>query len=269
MGHTPNALPQDFEQMDSVYYKLDNPSNPKELQISAPKGNDFFVRGVTSLRVIGISEDRFTTRNIQTGAETTWTRETTHRYFLAFVAKTGTPPQGGPAFVMWTMMDGRETRVEPLGVHVADDENGKPQPVFGPIPQHLYDQIREPNEEEKKRGQQETVIMRFELTGRDFKKTYKVFEAWDKLVKERNLPASDHSINVMNLIEQAANSLEPCGENIKLQKLDRIATDEITAKYKPSQRPLEYIRVMRQRNMEIHVPDRFFPWAWRPTVQLN
>ena len=268
MGHAPNALPQDFEQMDSVNYKLDSPSKPKMIEFTTGKGNDFFLTGLTLLNVLEYKEDSFSTRNIASGEELRWERVQTHRYFITFVGRGRPEQQGGLAFVMWTMMDGRETKDEPLGAHVATGDDGSRQPVFGLIPTTIYDQIREQTEEEKAQAKEETVVLRFELTGRDFKKTHIVFEAWDKLLKDRKLPAVDAYINAMDLITQAANTLEPCGQNVTLQKLDRAAIDDINAKYKPSLRPLEYIKTIRQRNIEMHVPDRLLPRGWRPTVQF-
>jgi hypothetical protein len=269
MGHAPNALPEDFEQMDSVNYKLDSPSKPRMLELTTGKGNDLFPTGLTLLDILEYKEDSFSTRNVASGEELRWERIQTHMHFITFVARRTPSQQGGLAFVMWTMMDGRETRIEPIGAYPSNADDGNPHPIFGLIPAAIYDQIREQTEEERARAKEETVVLRFELTGRDFKKTHVVFEAWDKLVKDRKLPAGDAYINAMDLITQTANAIEPCGQNVTLQKLNRAALDEINAKYKPSLRPLEYIKAMRQRNIEMHVPDRLFPWNWRPTVQFS
>jgi hypothetical protein len=258
MGHTPNALPQDFEQLDSVGYKLDDPSNPKVLNITTGRGNDFFAKGTTTLKILELGEDTFTTLNAKGGEPTTWTREQSQKYFIAFVAQSG----AGPAFVMWTMMDGRENRIEPLGVHSVASDDGTARPVFGPIPPAVYDQIKEQTEEEKARAPQENIILRFELTVSQYEKTHEVFEAWEKLIKDGKLPAEDPYANAMALITQAVNSLEPCG-NFKLQRVESNAV----AQYEPKQRAREYIKLLKSKNFELHLPDRYFPWNWRPIVQ--
>jgi hypothetical protein len=268
LGYSPNALPQEFETVESVQYKLDRPSNPRAIEFTAIRGNDAFVKGVTRLKILEYSDDRFTTRNVETGEERTWIREQTHKYFLAFAARSGTDPSGGPAFAMWTMMDGRLTKVDALGVQIAKDAEGKSLPVFGPIPAEIYDETREQSEEEKRTAKEEIVIMRFELTRREFEKAHKVFETWDRLVKTRTVPAIDPYLNAMDFIKEAADRLEPCGENVKLKKLDRNATDEIIKKNQPSHRTLEFIKALKQKNLELHVPDKLFPWGWRPMLQL-
>jgi hypothetical protein len=263
MGHTPNAIPQDFEQIDSVNYRLDDPSNPKVITITTRRGNDFFLTGTTLLKILDLGEDTFTTLNTRSGEQTTWTREESQKHYIAFIAQSG----AGPAFVMWTMMDGRENRIEPVGVHSVTGDDGTSRPVFGLIPPAVYDRIKEQTEEEKAREPQETVILRFELTARDYEKTHKVLEAWEKLVKDGKLPSEDPYANALALMTQAANSIEPCGPNLKLQRVESSAVDQITSQYKPQQRALEYIKLLRSKNLELHLPDRLFPWNWRPIVQ--
>lgn len=268
LGFAQGALPQEFETITSVGYKLDKPSRPKAIEFMTTRGNDVFGQGMSLLKVLELGEDSFTTRNVATGEETRWTRELTHRYFLTFVARSGAPRVGGPAFVMWTAMDGRETRVDALGVLITKDAEGRPVPVFGPIPPEIYEQTREPGADEKKGKPEEIVTMRLELTGSDFQKNHKVFEEWDKSITNRTLPPEGPYPNAMEIIKKAADSLGPCGENIKLQKLDRTTADEINSKYSPPERPFEYIRLMRKKNYELHVPDKLFPWNWRPTIQV-
>jgi hypothetical protein len=169
---------------------------------------------------------------------------------------------------MWTALDGRKNEVHALGVHISTDQEGKPQPVFGRVPAELYERLAEENESDKKSGKVETILMRFELTRAEFEKSHKVFEVWDKYVKDRTLPHNEPYMNGMELIKSAVGNLNLCRENLKLHKLTQTATDEIAAKFTPPQRALEYVRVMRKKNAEMHVTDADFPWGWRPAVQL-
>jgi hypothetical protein len=268
MGHDAEALPQDFEILTTVSYKLDNPEAPKRIEFFADRGNDFFLKGTTSLNITEYDQDSFTTTNPASGKQTQWTREQTHRYFLTFAARGGPAERGGPAFVMWTALDGRKNEVHALGVHITTDQEGKPQPVFGTIPAELYERLSEDNDRDKKSGKAETIILRFELTGAEFEKSHKVFEVWDKYVRDRALPHNDPYANGMDLIKSAVGNLNPCREKLKLHKLTQTATDEIAAKFAPPERALEYVRVMRKKNVEMHVTDGDFPWGWRPAVQL-
>ena len=67
-------------------------------------------------------------------------------------------------------MDGRQTEIEALGVHLTKDETGKDRARLRAIPTELYDRITEENEKEKKADKEENVIVRFELTEAEFKK---------------------------------------------------------------------------------------------------
>jgi hypothetical protein len=168
-------------------------------------------------------------------------------------------------------MDGRDTTAEALGLQLIAGPDGKFTPVFGQIPSELYDQLLREGEQDNKRkkeepvSKEETVLIRFELTAREFEKTHNVFEAWDKLVQDRSLPAGGPYVNAFDFIKKAADSIDPCDEKLKLQKLDGSITDQIVAKHNPTQRPLEYVKLMRKKNNELH---KLFPWGWRPILQL-
>ncbi len=266
--HSSNALPQDFEVITSVNYKLDKPAAPKSIEFTSWRGNDIFQPGVTWWKIIEYSDNSFTALDPISEEKTRWVREQTHRYFLTLAARTGPLPQGGPAFAMWTVMDGRRTEIEALGIQLTKDDAGKTVPVFESIPSELYDKIIEENEKEKKIKQDEIVVMRFELTEAEFKKTHKTYETWDEYVKTRKLPEADPHRNAMEFLGEAVEGLIQCGEKVKLYRLTRSERDEIVAKHKPPQQPLEYIRMTRKKNDELHVTDAMFPWVWRPLIQL-
>lgn len=267
LGHAPNTLPQDFEMIGSVNYKLDKPAAPKRIDFITTRGNDAFPPGITLLDIIEYSDSSFTTRDPASGQQTRWVREQMRRYFLTLAARSGPPPQGGPAFVMWTVMDGRDTKIEALGVQLTKDGEGKPAPVFGPIPAEVYDQIREGNEKEKKADKDETVIMRFELTQSEFETTHKTYQTWDKYVKDRALPNQDAYLNAKEFLTRVVEGLNQCGEKARLYKPTRSEQDEIASSYDPPRRMLEYMRMMRKKNDALHIDDAVFPWQWRPMIQ--
>lgn len=266
-SHSADALPQDFEPITSVTYKVDSPAAPKGIAFTAPRGNDIFVRGVTSLKIIEYSDDRFTTLDPASELQTKWTRERTHRYFLTFAARSGTPRQGGTAFAMWTTLDGREPTVEALGIQQIKDNAGKTMPAFGPISAEVYDQVTEAVQKDKK-TKEEIVIVRFELTQAEFSATQETYKKWDKNAKARTLPETDPYQNAMEFLRQTAEGLNQCGEKNSLRRPTRGERDELVAKHAPQHRPLGYIRIMTKKNDELNVTDSAFPWSWRPTLQV-
>jgi len=266
LRYSRDALPQEFEATESVNYKLDNSSNPKRIEFTTPRGNEIFVPGLTMLKISGLSRDSFTTRNIQSGEELRWYREQTHRYFLTFAAQVGPQQQNGPAFVSWTSMDGRDTNVEAFGAEITKSSEGASIPVFGPVTQASYEQVKEQNEEEAKKSQQEIAIARFELDARQFEKTREVLERWKKLVKTGE--SGDPYAKTLELMTKTAETIEPCPPALDFHKVDASLVEQITLNYKPSRRPLEYIRLLRNKNAELHVADRFYPWGWRPLIRL-
>lgn len=268
MGHTPETPPDEFEIITTVNYRLDNAEAPRQIEFVADRGNDFFLKGSTSFKITEYDADSFITLNTESGQQTRWNRELTHRYFLTFAARGGTAQQGGAAFVMWTVLDGRKNEVHALGIQMIPDLEGKLKPVFGHISEDVYDLLSETSEQDKKMGKEDVVIMRIELTRGEFEKSHKVFETWDNHVKDSKLPSNDPYINAMELIKKAVESINPCGDNFKLQKLSRAAADDLVVKHNAPQRAIEYIRAMRKQNDEVHITDGAFPWGWKPTVQL-
>lgn len=267
LGHTPGALPQDFEMINSVNYKLDKPRAPKQIEFIATRGNEGFLPGITMLDITEYSDNSFTTREPASGQQTRWVREQMNRYFLTFAARSGPPPHGGPAFALLTVLDGRQTKVDALGIQLIKDDAGKIVPVFGQIPFELYDRIREESEKEKKNSKEETVVLRFELTQPEYETIHKKYETWDKHLKDRTLPHADPYLNGMEFFGKVAECLNRCGEKADLYRPTEREREEIVSKYGPSQRLLEYIRMIRKKNDLMHVSDAVFPWQWRPMIQ--
>jgi hypothetical protein len=162
-----DALPQDFEVITSVTYKLDKPAAPKQIEFMAGRGNDIFQRGITWLKIIEQGDNNFTTLDPATGQKARWERLQTHLYFLTFAVRSGPLPQDVHAFAMWTSMDGRKTEIDALGVQMTKDDAGKTLPVFGPIPAEVYEKLSEADKD-KKSDKDENVFMRLELTEAEF-----------------------------------------------------------------------------------------------------
>jgi hypothetical protein len=267
MGHSADALPQEFEMITEVNYKLDKPSAPKSIEFTAARGNDAFQRGITLMEITEYSDDSFTTLDPASGHKTRWDRVQTHLYFLTFAARSGPPSAGGPALAMLTVMDGRKTEIEALGVQLTKDDAGKILPVFEPVPAELYNQLTEEGDKEKKSNKDENVFLRLELSQAEFETTRNIFRVWDKYVKDRALPHPDPYINATEFLKKVAESLNQCGEKVKLLSLSQRERDEMVSKRTLPHFLFEYIKAMRKMNDETHVSNRVFPWNWRPVIQ--
>ena len=271
----------DFETLAAVKYKLDKPAAPTRLDIIAVRGNEVFGRGTTALRIAKYDDDSFSTIHPADGRRARWVRAKTNRYFLTFAARSvkitgygddssttihprdGRATQttyGGPAFAMWTKLDGRKAEVETLGLYLITDSVGRMMPIVGAIPAELYGEFANENDKNS------DVMMRLELSEADFERTRKVFKTWDKRVREKTLLYDDPYLNAMEFLRRAAESLNLCGEKIQLHKLTWHQDDQIVTKHNIPQHPLEYIRVMRKKNDKLHVTDERFPKDWRPTT---
>jgi len=254
-GHVPDALPQDFEMMASVGYKLDDPAAPKRIQFTARRGSDLFRSGTTSMEIVEYGDNGFTTLDAESGSRLRWDRVQTRLYFLTFAARIGAAQPDGAAFAMWTKLDGRKTEIEALGAYLAKDVKGKTGPVFGPIPAQLYNEFT--TESEKKSD----VMIRLELTEAEFERSHKVFETWEKYSQDRTLPHRDPYLNGREFLTGVAENLNQCDEKLKLHTIDGA-----TATQSPNQQTLEYVRMMRKKNEDLHVTDGNFPADWRPTL---
>jgi hypothetical protein len=211
------------------------------------------------LTITEYGDDGFTTVNNVTPAGTTrWVRAKTNRYFLTFAARGGPAQAGGAAFAMWTKLGGRKTEVETLGIHLVADGAGRMVPAVGAVPAELSEQFRSESRKDT------DVMFRLELTEAEYERTRKVFRTWDKRAREQTLLYDDPYLNAMEFLRRAAESLNQCGEKVKLHKLDWSQSDEFVTKHHLPQHPLEYIRIMRKRNEELHVTDKKFPADWRP-----
>jgi hypothetical protein len=268
LGPSPGALPQDFEMLGSVNYRLSTPASPKRLEFTASRGVEIFPTGTTSLDIIEYDNDSFTTVNPQLAHQTRWVREQTHRYFLTLAAgQSETSQHRGGAFAMWTTLDGRETKVETLGVQIIKGAEGKLAPVFGPIPPELSELIILEAESDKKSVNDQSAIIRIEITPAEFERTHKVFERWEKDAKAGRLQGDDPYVNGIEFLKRTVDRLDQCSHKLKLEQSNPKEPGQVVRK-DLRQQPIDYIRMIRKGNDTWHVPNSSFPWSWRPTVQL-
>jgi len=257
VSHSADALPREYEVIAEVKYVLDKPSAPRRVEFITERGNDAFPAGKTSLRVVEYDDDNLVTENLETRDRSRWVRTQTHRYFLTFAARGG-PAQS--AFAMWTTLDGRDTKIEALGLRMENRAGGLrgSGPVFSPIPDLLYHEFE--NESDK----ESDVMLRLELTEAEFERSHKVFATWAEYARTAKLPHDDPYLNGMEFLKSAAENLNQCEDKLKLDTTAGAATAQNS-----HQQLLEYIRVMRKKNKNLHVTDGMFPADWRPMLLQN
>jgi hypothetical protein len=260
LGSSAETSPQDFDVIAQVKYRLDTAATPKRIDFTAIRGNDVFPPVTTSMVIAEYNDESFTMINPESWEQSRWIRVQTHRYFLTFAARSGTLQQSGPAFAMWTRLDGRTTETEALGIQQTKDIKGKTVPVFGPIPAELSNEFTTESDKES------DVMMRLELTEAEYERTHRVFETAEQLAKNKPLLHDNPYLRVIEFLESATESLNQCGERLKISKPDSSTStsDRISSKRDLAQRPVEFIRSMRKNNDKEHITNGGFPVDWRP-----
>jgi len=256
--YTAEVLPQEYEEIGHAKYALNRPESPKRLEFVgiAMNNRTAIPRGETSLLVVEYSDDSFVTSDPKTEVQTRWVRVQTHRRFLTFAARGGQRFGAGSAVAMWTTLDGRETRIDALGLRLNKENGGDSVPAFGPVPFELYHEFEDESFKES------DVMMRFELNEAEFWKTHKVFETWIEYARTATLPHNNPYLNGMEFFRRAAESLNQCEDKVKLPIFANPMDNR-----NPHQHLLEYIRVMRKNNKDLHVTNGMIPSDWFP-IQL-
>ena len=281
LGHTAGALPEDFEMVSQAQYRLDKDGAPTRIEFTTKGKNESFASGTSSLEIIQYSDDSFTVADLKTGYRTRWDRVQARRYFLTLAARRGSAKAPGPVLAMWTTLDGRKTDAEALGVHLMSDEAGTTQVVFETLPTEVYsdfavDAGSEPGVRDsttadvngkRSNSGESKVMIRVELTESEFERSHKIYQTWQRYVKIKALPNAEPYINTVEFLTRTVESLNQCGEKLRVSKPNMSMSGEPTAVAR--EHLLEYIKQIRRKNDELHVTDATFPWMWRPSIELS
>jgi hypothetical protein len=234
--------PEDFDTIAQVRYQLVPRRDPKRIEFQTGRGNDLFPSGASSWEITSYTDESFSSRRSDSaaGEQSSWTRLQTHRYFLTFAAR-----DPATTFVMWTTLDGQKAAYEALG---ATGQGATAR--FGRMPDDL---VRAFVRESKRPDE---TMMRVELSEAEYSRTHQVFDAWDALLARDVLAAQDADTQVRGLLDAAVQSVNRCG--LKL----RVAADGATVS--AARRPGDLVRTLRRINDRRHVPDRLFPFRWKP-----
>lgn len=231
---TGGGRPEDFDTVAQVRYQLVPRRDPTRIEFQARRGNDLFPTGSSSWQITSYTDESLTSRRSDsaTGDQSLWTRVQTHRYFLTFATR-----DDAATFVMWTTLDGQKATYEALG---AAKQGGATR--FGRMPDELIQAFAR----ESRRADE--TMMRIELSEAEYLRTHQVFEAWNSLVS-RDVLATDDGDQVLELLDAAVQSVNRCGVKIRTQQ---------------SASPGELVRALRKINDRRHVPDKVFPFRWKP-----
>jgi hypothetical protein len=227
--------PEDFDTVAQVRFQLVPRRDPKRIAFQTPRGNDLFAAGTSSWEITSYTDESFTSRrsDSEAGDQSMWSRLQTHRYFLTFATRSN-----AAAFVMWTTLDEKKPTYEALGTTAAR---------FGRVP----DDVLHAFVHESKRADE--TMMRIELSEADYRRTHQVFEAWDAVPSRDVLTKDDLERQTLGLLDAALQSANRCG--VKLRTTET-----------PPRHPDELVRAIRKLNDRRHVPDKLFPFRWKPAA---
>lgn len=236
-----------------VRYQAQPPRDPRRIDFETRRGNDVFPAGTTRWEVTAHSDDAFTTRRSDdiSGTQVVWSRVSTHRYFLTFAARRDAATGATAAFVMWTTLDGQKPEYAALG---AVSESGGANARFGRIPSPLAMEFAKQGDAAR------DVMMRLELSEAEYLRTRSVYRA--SVGAPGGLQQSQATPNeqAVKLIEQTVESLNRCG--VRIQPAQALAVSNGVGA--DLQRSLELVRSIRKVNDRRHLPDKAFPFSWKP-----
>lgn len=239
--------PEDFDTIAQVRYQLVPRRDPKRIEFQARRGNDLFPTGTSSWEITNHTDETFASRRSDSvaGEQSLWSRLQTHRYFLTFATRDATGGREPATFVMWTALDGQKAKHEALG---ATQQGTVAR--FG----RMSDELMQAFARESKRADE--AMMRIELGEAEYLRTHQVFEAWNAVISRDALAADDTDNQALGLLDAAVQSVNRCG--VKLR------TTQDGAAASPVRAPSELVRAIRKINDRRHVPDKVFPFRWKP-----
>jgi hypothetical protein len=244
---TVTALDSESREVGSAVYTLDNPRAPKVILLKAAKGGAAFSEGITSVDITGYDDTSLTLVKPGSGPAR-WVKEDSSQYFLILAGRKGTFYDGsGPAFPMYIKMDGQQTQIDAVGIYSSGGNR-----AFGPIPAATYTEfMREPRKDSD-------VMLRLEITGAQYERGMKILRTWERRTREGTLLYPDPFMDNILLVKEVSESLNYCGEKIKLYKLDWWRDDHISDRNLASHTPFLFFKELRRLNEALHVRDEQF-----------
>lgn len=237
-------------------YKLDNPDAPTSIVFRGA----MFGRSPYSIKIITYNDVSFTGKK-PGGPELRWSRIDSSRYFIVLAARNGEFYDGaGSAFPMLLKISGPQTEVAAVGTYSLAGKR-----AFGPVPRESYQEyLREP------RGDSETLL-RLELNAAQYGRGLKILNTWERRVRDDELlyPTGSPLNNVL-LVKAVTETLNQCGETIKLHQLNYLHPDDwIAEQNAPIFIPFAYFKELRRLNEAAHLKDSQFDQLLPASVGLG
>ncbi|HVF90516.1 MAG TPA: hypothetical protein VNH22_10650 [Blastocatellia bacterium] len=237
----------EMREIATATYKLDDPGAPKAITFKAAREGGGFAQGTTSMGIAGYDDVSITCVRPGVGP-VRWVRVDPYRYFVALVGRSGTfYDRSGPAFPMLLKIDEGKTQVDAVGIYAIRNA-----PIFGTVPPETY------NEFMKEPGNGSDVMLRLEITGTQYERGLKILRTWERRVMESELLYPDIFMDNILLVKQLTESLNQCGERIKLYNLDWGVDDKVSDNRRPSHIPFLYFKELRRLNESLHIRDEKF-----------
>ncbi len=234
----------------SATYKLDDPKAPKSIKLTAIDEGGVFAKGTTSMEIVKYDAASFTCMTPGVGP-VRWVKVDPHRYFIVLAARSGEfYDSSGSAFPILIKTDGRESQLDAVGTYSA-----KGRRAFGPVPAEAYTELmKEPRTASE-------VMLRLEINSAQYERGLKILRDWERRVREDALLyTAESSLNNILLVKAVTETLNQCGEEIKLYKLNYLHPEDwVSDKYSPPFVPFNYFKELRRLNESQHVRDEAFP----------
>ena len=242
----------ELREIASAAYSLDNPKAPKVVTVKAGEGAGGFAQGATSMEITAY-DDIWVTLVKSGSAPTRWVRVDPHRYYIVLAGRLGTfYDTSGPTFPMMVKTDGQHTQIDAVGIYAALDRW-----AFGAIPAETYNEfMKEPRKDTD-------LMLRLEITAAQYERGVKIVKNWVRRARNNELLYTDIHMNNILLAKQVTESLNQCGERLKLYKLDWSLEDKISTSSPLDSNPLSlipfrYFKELKRLNQSLHVPDERF-----------
>jgi hypothetical protein len=235
-------------------YVVDDPKAPKTILLKELADRGKFPLGTTSMDITAY-DDKSVTVKVLGKEAARWTRVDPNRYFLVLAGRIREFYEGGgPSFPMLIKTDGRQTQIDAIGLYTKGSYWD-----FGKIPEQLYNHFMK-----ETKGDSE-VMFRLEITGVQYERALRVVQTWDRRVREGALLYPDLPMNNILLAKGVTESLNQCGERIKMYNLDWSIRDHISHsredKPETTRIPFFYFKELRRLNESLHVGDDKFQAA--------
>src|SRR5262245_52627008 len=171
-----------------------------------------------------------------------------HRHFLVLAGRRGTfYDNSGPAFPMLIKLDGEQAQVDAVGIYSIQGRR-----MFGSVPEETYQEVM------KEPRAASDVMLRLEITPAQYERGLKILRTWDRRAREAALLDPHSSLDTILIVKQVAESLDQCGEKIKLYNLDWGIEDKISDNNPSPQVPFLFFKEMRRLNESLHLRDEKF-----------